>query len=422
MIKVDGLGSFKQFSFNLYYVPYQILLIGFMILPFSTGIESGLVISPGLPLIILAVLVIMITRHKMHFAGKFYLITILILVIFAFTNLFTSFVSIDAPSSLWRSSLNVLGLLIFIIFIHYDKFKLDKRKFLARIIVSYGTMISSYYIINFIFQAIKYGLGRVLLERFVGGLASLPWGASNVIAACLLMATIVACVEYLKTQRNSLAVSIIIMSLAILLTFSRTVGIVFMLFLFGFVIISRKIKLVLTLILLVGITIYVTISDLTRGSSSDLSNFLSERLGNTDLNNANGRYDIWSSFMSYYIDHPLSINGYYSSLEKFGYSGHNIILTTLVEQGMFGVIALLLLTNLLLYSIWQMLKRIKTRREGILLLLGFICIVIGLQFEDPNFTQQYILMFWLFITYILIVKGDGRNAGNVHSYSELEWR
>ena len=78
---------------------------------------------------------------------------------------------------------------------------------------------------------------------------------------------------------------------------------------------------------------------------------------------------------------------------------HNILLTTTVEMGWFGLFVFLGLWvcvfSRTIQSTLHLPEPQRAHAKG--LLVGLIGVAINLQFEDPNYTQQYILYSWLFL-------------------------
>ena len=83
----------------------------------------------------------------------------------------------------------------------------------------------------------------------------------------------------------------------------------------------------------------------------------------TDLDNissANTRFEIWGEHLSFLFSHPLEISGYYSLLSIFGYSSHNLILTTLLER---GIIGFLMSSAIVFVAILWIVKNIFSKTE-----------------------------------------------------------
>jgi O-antigen ligase len=122
------------------------------------------------------------------------------------------------------------------------------------------------------------------------------------------------------------------------------------------------------------------------------------RFSGDDVSSLNGRVEIWQQFAEEFWNSPLIGSGYYSTLYTIGSSGHNLILTTVIERGLVG---LALSAGILLKAADEVVRgflRANTPNSK----LFFACIGAGgaasllhLMVEDAFFTQQYIVYSWV---------------------------
>jgi len=389
---------------------YRLVFFGLVLLPFSTSPGEGVVvISYGLPILAIAALatvyyfIIRNIRFHERMKGVIWSSCIYISLLVAY-----SLFSPEIIPALGRSLPHVIGFLLFLFILSFsleeEQFRTNiLRKFVDALVLS-GSILSVYYIANFAVMALTKSFAEVVVERYVGGLMSLPWGASNTIAATLVIPLIAAMVSFrLDETRTWLKYcSVFLMVGAIFLTFSRTV-IALLIYLFLFQSVStrqyRLLTLFLGLVLLSGGIFFLSYREgfdlilLTR--VEDLA----------ALRNLMGRTDIWEEFIAYLRNNPFSPVGYYGSQYVFGYSGHNTLLTTMVEMGITGiVITLVFYLQLIRVSVKGIRQSFTVfKKINIVFFIGLTTIIFNLMNEDPNYTQQYVLYFWLYIGMMSLV-------------------
>ena len=274
-------------------------------------------------------------------------------------------------------------------------------------------ILALYYIVNIALGAAEFGLAAVLAERFVSGLASLPWGASNTVASTLLFGYVVCVVAFVQNSAESqlkfgrvfganyahfLAFMLVVIASGIIATISRN-GIATMV-LASLPLITRKwLRPALALgILSVGLFVFVSLNqELALG-------IFEERTASDSVGTYNNRQDFWAVFASYWFENPLAPIGFYNCLFHFGFSSHNILLTTLVEQSVVAT-GMLFVTWLLLFlgaiRLYKSKKR-SVRKAGLAFLFGCAAIVLNSNFEDPQYTQQYVVFMWVWMACLLV--------------------
>lgn len=373
------------------YTFFKILLwIGYLGLPFSLLGNSFVVLSLGFPFLVMSGLCGLILFIRSQSINREYLF---LGAMFAIVPVITSLFAFDVGASLIRSMSGLFGYLIFICLISLYQ----RRKFILNdclyIITSSGVVLSLYYIVNFSLQSAQYGFSLVISERTVGGLASLPWGASNIISAVLLF-SLIASLHLINVNKkiNLIHVSALIILLGIFLTLSRT-GIFLSLLLLAFYFFQknflRKLPALLFIIVIFSALMY-------SWSVIDPLSFESLLNDRVEVDGGNGRLDIWKEKLEFLAENISNPIGYYSSLYVFnGVSAHNFYITTLIEQSFLGLLSLCFL----FYPFFRLKAFLNENR---LILFGFFLCMINLFFEDANSNQQYIFIFWLYISIIYI--------------------
>ena len=138
-------------------------------------------------------------------------------------------------------------------------------------------------------------------------------------------------------------------------------------------------------------------------SNQDLESVFSARVGDgaQDVEGFNGRTLVWEASIAYFRNHPLQPIGYFGMLQEVGYTAHNVFITTLIEQGIIGlVVYLLFLINNFSFCIKKMSTKYLTSTTKITMtiyLIAMLSMLIQLQFEDSNLTAQNIIYNWVFL-------------------------
>lgn len=367
----------------------SLLYIACLLLPFSTSRDTGLVFSPGIPIFYFASLVLLFSRRQSSISrGNIYFLVSLFLMMML--PAVFSIITPNAAAALWRATAYIFGfaIILYSVFAKDDKY-LNLRIYNSIKILTLST--SLYYIINFMLKAFRYGISEVALDRGSGGLAELPWGASNLVAAVIFLGIISILDQFLnvKTRSRHDPAILFIAMLAIVLTFSRTV-ILGLLFIILFILIYKKsVGILSSLLIIVGL-MFTVYSNLEGPEKQSMDILLSDRFNTNSASDFNGREQIWREYIDYYsIDHsPI---GYFAGLDKFSHSGHSLYISTLIEQGVIGIAAIV--ATFLIFII------ILINRRKYFLAFSFLCLIILFNFEDLFYNHQYILLFSLYISY-----------------------
>lgn len=363
-----------SFAFTLYF-------FGMLLIPFSTTPDHGGVISFGTPIIILAI--VLFTP---------YLITSLLTIdwrflvlpsLYVFAIILSCFLSPVPLQSFVRAGFNVVGFVSFLCVIGFLMENPRLKDWALRSILYSGLILSAYFLLNFLMQSHRIGVENVILERYVGGAMSLPWGASNTIAQVLLISV----GAYISIEHKGLKdqSALFFVFIAIVLTFSRSC----ILFLVLMSMIIWGGKRVLLYSALFGLVIVLLNEFFGFLDVSRFEHFIISRFDSELIAGGNGRLDSLKEKLDYFYENPLLPSGYYSSIYLFDLSAHNYFVTTLIEQSVLSLGVSILFFAFLLYLGFKVDKKV---------FLAFFVILLALCVEDPHFTQPYIQYFWTLIS------------------------
>jgi len=367
---------------------HGLFVAGCVLLPFSTGPESGGVLSFGLPFFVLAALLVppILARNAARIDGGAVLLATCFVALIVASTVF----SLNRGPASVRAAVNLVGFLVFLGRLAMVAFGRYPAQRLARICMLSCAVLSAYFIVNFALAASSHGIGAVILERYVGGAMSLPWGASNTIAQVLLLAFVAYTTLEDPGPRDKAAM--VLASCAILLTFSRSVGML-MLLMWAIVFGLRR-TVIFAGCVTGGVAALFSAGVL---EASRFEAFLASRLNPEKLMTAGGRFDTMAEKLGYFLANPTEPIGYYASLSVFDLSAHNYWLTTLVEQSFAAVVVSLL------FFVYIWAKALFKKPN---VALAFMVVMLALMIEDPHFTQPYIMLFWSIVA--LVVSFEGR--------------
>jgi hypothetical protein len=392
-----------------------LLIAGFALLPFSTQSKTQESIalftlpfpffegfySPGLAILWLACIVGVVCWFQGGARIEFYSRPY-ILIAYSYVVLVLCLLPVvpDIRASLIRASSHLLGVLLFSLLVSgvgYSSINRDQPSqaqlpLLALAIT--GTILSLYYLLNTVAQTSLAGLQDVVYSRYTGGVNSLPWGASNIVAAVLII-TLCAAMQYYTGPRQSrkMLLAVYVIASGVVATLSRNGALCLVLIILSYGLIFGRQRLVwmlasglfFTIILLLLIRANL-LTDIVETRTSDF----------VDGTPLAGRQEIWSHYIEKLGERPFGFNGFYASLGEFGFSPHNWFLVTYWELGFLGVGLGLALVALPLIEIWRESRRrplLNSRSKTLLLALSFT-VFLNLQVEDPQFSHQYIVCWW----------------------------
>lgn len=377
-----------------------LLLLGLLLVPFSTSVDSGYpVISFGLPLLLLALAFAVTYPVGNAFslpksvAPALMAGGAIVVVMGAFT--------FNAPyvdRSLARLAPN---LICFFLVFRLVRIYFNDRDFAIenglRALAMSGAVMALYYILNMTVAVIQNGVDAVLLERYTGGLAALPWGASNNVSAALVFPHAACHALRWRCRDRWSGPLLFLILLAVAMTFSRAGMLVHGMLFLSACILCRNYRY-----LFASMLVLVALLWLSAHHLQEYLDLLMSTRFSPDREISNGRLDSFSAKSAYFLDHMMAPIGYYGSLFIFnGLTAHNLFLTVLVEQGFPGLIAMLLFLAACWYALFRTRKLppadMVFRR---ILAAGAIFSFTNLMVEDAYFTQPYIIYFW---TYFFIV-------------------
>jgi O-antigen ligase len=394
---------------------YLVFLVSMCLLPFSTGGGTGsgsVVVTFAFPFLLCLFFSIIFnffnTKGSISYP-KEVKFSILCGMIHAFCILLSSLMNSELPVAFARSIFHLIG---FTMFLHITaNSSVIKNAGLAynkisMILVLSGFIMSAYFIGNFIFVIQQNSLEQVLLERSKDGLLGLPWGVSNTIAACLTIPLFVALDRGLNVTKSNIVnvqfifFMAIIMIAGVIITQSRNT-IITVIMGITFIGISTKNKtLIFSLIAIVSTLVFTVIVMY----GQELDGIFAARIGDgaADIEGFNGRTSIWESAILYFSQHPLQPVGYFGMIKEIGHTAHNVFLTTLIEQGIFGLISYVLFVTTSFSFCFKKIcdKGLPSivRKRLTLYLISMFSILLQLQFEDSNLVGQHIIYYWIFLS------------------------
>ena len=378
------------------------MLLALVLFPFSTSPDTWIVIHFGHPFLLVAGLIGFVRRF---FSRRPIDILEAAAALFVFSMIGTSIWSPTLFASLARSLTNLLGLGVFLgareIGAHGDAQK-TIRTWLRNALLLSGAILSAYYLINVGLAVNEYGIARVLVERFVGGVASLPWGATNVVGACLMLPLMAALTVPTRLGRWDWC-AVVLIILAIVSMSSRALLAILLLLLLGLAFIDKRKGLLAAII--AAAMIAVPIGFWIAAEEGEALEFLfAERTDADSLATFNSRSDIWRLYWDRFLERGFSGVGYYGSVSSLESSGHNLIITTMVEGGLIGLVPTLLFFSAAFISALSnggsranRMTVLWLNREGLCFALMFL----NLMVEDPQYTYIYSAYFWIFLAVLM---------------------
>ena len=364
-----------------------------LLLPFSTYAGGGqYVISFAMPFLVVFFFLecFFILFKRLSFARHLsaqYVIYFLYAIYASYACLF----SLTPLVSLSRAIINLVGFIIFMYIIHVVFMSQDRQKaynYFLRIFFYFGILLAMYFIANIFIQAYQHSMLAVFSSRGGGrSYMSIGWGTSNTVAATLLLTLPIARLYYIRINGKSSGFFVYLILFAIFLTLSRNAIISSL----GFLIFSSlNRKNYKNLIFLIIISL---------GCLYALECFFPAVFAsrNSTIFNFNGRTELWSQGLNVIGDQFWQLlfvpsAGFYGCLSKYGYSFHNVLLTTMIEQGLIGLILLILVYVSPVFTFFRCC--LANKREMKILSLGLLFGLLDLMFEDVNFLTPYMLCTW----------------------------
>ena len=371
--------------------------LGLLLMPFSTGLEDGLVVPLGLPFLMAAVLLNFGSLRSLFQSQQDFGILIQVGLMLALWVLVTTSIAPSPFVSLYRAVVFFLGFLFAVWILDISR---NPNHFLliVKSLLLGGVIISCHYIGNFAYKGEVFGFELAILQRFGGGLVALPWGVSNSIGGTLLLVLLAYfCFRPLIGKNWGIFV-LLICTLALFLTFSRT-SILLLLLAYLFMVLPtlRKDNLFITVFSLTIMVLLLATGAalLAATDSSAFEELLASRFDDENVNGLGGRVEIWQDRIRDLPDKFFFPNGYYSSLEEYdGVTAHSYLITTGLEQGALGL-ALSGLFGWALFSFFGKLNfpRLSSYAHPQFRFL-WIVVFANIFVEDIIVVHQYCIYFW----------------------------
>lgn len=275
---------------------------------------------------------------------------------------------------------------------------------LSRLYIAAGGVIATYFVVHYAVAVIANGVAAVIADRITGGLSSLPWGASNVVASHLVFPILFSFAPDVgtgaRTHRTLRVGARVMMLAAVVLTQSRGAMLTIGAGLVALVLVARgrPRRSALAFFLVAAVTA-LGIAAVTSAAFSDpFTQSALDRYGGNDVRDLNGRTEIWTRFLTAFLASPVFGIGYYASPYELESTGHNVVLTTLVERGLVGFA---LSVAVLFTAAWSLVRAMRRARDRATL-ESLVCLAVAgagslfhLLFEDANMTQPYMILSWM---------------------------
>lgn len=386
-----------KFSEKLFY-------LGIILLPFAYGsVETNTsILSIGLVILLIPSLVGFVWIFTDKDSKRIVPFWFLGFALFVALTILTCFFSPDIGPSLYRALVNaeIVGLILYVFYLSLIHSGKTVYYHVSYALIASGLLLSLEYIGHFIYKGIELGFGAVLVDRVVGGAAALNWGASNTIAGCLLITSLLslalAIFNFEKKIKNKFLYLIFaIQALTIGITFSRTVLLI--LVAASLLIIFNKKKwtgaIYFSILFLASSVIVYLFFDFY-SSAVDWQELVNNRINIETVSSMSGRTDIWREYLSQTWDAAGIPMGYYSAVKINEFSAHNNFLTLTYELGWVG-------GGMFLFLVFSpILKSFKSK----IYLHGFIitAAAINMMVEDLIYIQVYSVYFWLLIALVYV--------------------
>jgi len=376
--------------------------VGMILLPFAYGsVESETpILSLGLPILLIPSLIgvgwlIFGVGRTFNFPSWFWGF-----LVFSLITVASCIFSPQFGPSFYRAVVNIeiVGIVLFVFRLgeKYNNGIIYAR--ILYILAISGTILSLEYIGHFIYKAILLGVGNVIVDRVVGGEAALNWGATNNIAGCLLITSLIAlalAIENINNKRNTIFLYFIfiIQASAIGLTFSRTVLVLLFIFSFAIILKRKGWQKFITSMVLSGFLVVIGFMFLEDGGDA-WQELIQNRVDADTVSSMSGRTDIWVEYLQRVWDSGGIPTGYFSAINLNEFSAHNNYLTLFYELGWIGG---LIFSLLVFFALLEAL-----RSPGNLHWAVIVAAAINMMVEDLIYLQVYSVYFWLMLALVYV--------------------
>ena len=236
----------------------------------------------------------------------------------------------------------------------------------------------------------------------------------NLLAAALLPAVFINLSLWVSKEKKKMwlnvvhSVSLVVLLLAVILTYSRAAWLGLFLGFAGFTVVfawGRKKVLfgIIAAALLLLALFHGQISDRIKGTTGKDVTVVS-------------RIEAWKSALAMFKDHPFTgvgLNNFYVNYEKYKTPAapfmmehaHNTFLNTAAELGLFGLFAFLWILLVFFKKIFSPGKEVK------ILLFGLMAVLIAGCFENLWFDPRIVVVFWILLALISSCQSKPRPSG-----------
>lgn len=385
-------------------IPEKLFYIGIYILPFALGSVESKIPVLSLGLIFLLIPSLLGAAWLLFGSGMVYKFPfwVFAFLFFSILTVISSVVSPDIGASLYRALINLeISGLIFFVF-HLSSIRggeIVYKKIFKALIIS-GVILSLEYICHFVYKGLTIGFGAVFVDRVVGGEAALNWGASNHIAGCLLITSLLTLIAIVRDRlpeikKKWLYLIFSIQVFTVGITSSRTVLVILIFFSLFLVFKEKGLKKTICFSFFFTVLSFVAFQIFAHYSmSAEWTELLSNRVDVKTVSDMSGRTEIWSMYLQKVWEGYGMPTGYYSAYKINDVSAHNNYLTLFYELGWIGGGYF---TLLIIFTIFTSLKYPKN-----ILGIVFLAAAINMMAEDLIYLQVYSVYFWFVATLIYL--------------------
>ena len=395
-----------------------ILGIGVVSLTFSVALmgETGIV-SVGMPVLAFGLLAstgrlwpgFVRRRHPLVFdLALLYLCCVIL-------SLFWSKNPLQAG---WRVAMHVVGFVLWIYLVgaFATRGQAVVRRW-ALILALSGVAMACHFLGNLLYLLLSGSIEQALVQRYSGGLMSLQWGASNTVAAALIfpiLGAMLLATTHPRAWRLCVAMAAI-MLLAIMATMSRNALGSLLIAGAVYAALQRRLQAFVGAVAVFG-AMAALFAWAIGGDAFDL--VMDIRSGSSGYRD---RLDLWRRGWGYLLQTFPKPIGFYGSMHRFEVSSHNFLFSYVIEIGAWGLAAFIGLVA----ASWRELHRERRRiiaagapvRPLDVCLAGFVAMLVNISFEDPQYTQPYIIFFWVFLA-LALARSLAPEQGQVATESE----
>lgn len=386
---------------------WWLLAAGFLLLPFSLTAggrlgEPGFVaVSLGLPLVFLAALIfVMSGAAGIARLPRGLSLTLVAAAVHAGFIVWYSAYATSLGGMIARSAGALLGLAVFLYLCSLGasaRGNDERYRRLLWVIAASGAILALYYSVNFAVRSLEFGLVAVIGSRTVGGLAALPWHASNVVGGAMLYPWCLMFLIEPRTRGERLALRVLMAVIALALLLTMSLGAIGSAIVFLLLAVPAGGRLRALGAVALSLAAAAVVLRLATGEHFGLVLQYAFELQNSRGDVTNNRMEGYVAALRYFAERPLEPVGYGAAAQIITPDGtHNIWLAYLLEMGPLGVASLAALVAMLVWRAALLTRsRARTdRRAGWLFVALLASVFLHMMVETPIYTQQAALYFW----------------------------